>query len=472
MEPQNNTEIPAAPASGENQEQSPLVTPQLAQNAAEKLAVPLSEKAPLSSENICPNGTSETVAVDSKQVCQNADNLSIPISRMSLHSSEKPYSENICPNTANLPVFVPAVNTGAIKKRRDEKRKSRDQRSWDNMLESITNLPITERIYFIKEKYIELYNDYKAASSTLKTSEKQLKCIKREKEHVEADLAKNILTRSKLENLARELQKQNRDIKEENYNRLKDEEEKRKEVAASFTEKLNALTQLMDENKDKSSRLRNENLNMTSKLAELYEQFQERELHMSNMNRQMDLQKKLSDTQLKKLECEFEAEREIWKKDRAMMIINLERSDETNKVLQENVNSLQDHLNSYQKQYSDFETTMKRSNKVFDSLKDEMAHMHKINNVLERDRNEWHNRWEQTNNKWVSLMEVHKKTALDLDVTQKKLEALEKLCRKLTAERQCYLQELKQSNMNPITPVEEEGKVPQPVEKNSDESVQ
>ncbi|KAG5889184.1 hypothetical protein JTB14_019201 [Gonioctena quinquepunctata] len=356
-------------------------------------------------------------------------------------------------NTVNSePVSGSGNNTGVIKKKKDEKRSKRDQRSWENLIKSIASLSEAEKLDVIREKYSDLYNEFRTASSTLKATEKRIIMIQKEKEHVQADLTKNILSRSKMESLARELQKQNKEIKEENYNRLKEEDEKRKEVAASFTEKLNSLTQLMDENKDKSLRLREENMNMTSKLTELYDQFQEREAHLANMNRQMELQKKLSETQLKKLEVEFETEREIWQKERAMLLANLERSDGTNKVLQDNVKSLQEHLDTYQKQYSDFESTMKRSNKVFDSFKDEMTKMQKANSVLEKDRNEWHSKWQNSTQTVVHLTELQQKCATELRSAQRKISMLEKLCRKLQVERAAYLAQLKDNNIVPATP--------------------
>ncbi|CAH1153501.1 unnamed protein product [Phaedon cochleariae] len=346
----------------------------------------------------------------------------------------------------------PSSSTGAIKKKKDEKRIKRDQRSWDNLVKNIGSLSYSEKFDYIKEKYTELYLEFRSTVSTLKATEKQMITLQREKDHVKAELAKNILSRSKMESLARELQKQNKEIKDENYNRLKEEEEKRREVASSFTEKLSTLTLLMDENRDKSLHLHEENMNMTNKLSELYDQFQERENRLTNMGRQMDLQKKLSDTQLKKVEVEFETEREIWQKERAMLVANLQRSDETNKVLQENVKSLQEHLDSYQKQYSDFEFTMKRSNQVFDSFKDEMTKMQKANASMEKDRNDWHTRWQNSTQTVLHLTDLQQKGVADLRNAQKKISMLEKLCRKLQVERAAYLQQLKDNKVNPVTP--------------------
>lgn len=135
-------------------------------------------------------------------------------------------------------------------------------------------------------------------------------------------------------------------------------------MATTFTEKLNKLNVLMDENRENSGRLKDENLNMRSKLKELYDQFQEREQHMLDMNKQIDLQNQLSHTQLKKLELEFATEREIWAKEKSVLLSRCERTEKTNLFLEDNVKSLQSHLEAYQKQFNEFENTIKQSNTV------------------------------------------------------------------------------------------------------------
>nr|CAI5859563.1 unnamed protein product [Callosobruchus analis] len=235
---------------------------------------------------------------------------------------------------------------GGVLKKKELRRSKRDQRSWENVYKAISHLPNDEKLPILEVKYKDLFNEYRIRSSSLKDYEKRYAVLANEKQHISNELTKAILNRSRIECLARELQKQNREIKEENYNRLKEEEDKRKLVAASFTEKLNTLTTLMDESTDKSLHLREENLTMTSKLTELYTQFKEREAYLTNMNNQMELQSKLSEAQLKRQEVGFEAERHLWNNEKTILIDQLKKSEETNRVLQENIKTLQEHLNT------------------------------------------------------------------------------------------------------------------------------
>ena len=63
------------------------------------------------------------------------------------------------------------------------------------------------------EKYAELVEDQKEAQSAVKTYERHLQVLQREKEHLQTENSKGILARSRLEELCRELQRQNKVIK-------------------------------------------------------------------------------------------------------------------------------------------------------------------------------------------------------------------------------------------------------------------
>lgn len=120
----------------------------------------------------------------------------------------------------------------------------------------------------------------------------------------------------------------------------------------------------MDENRENSNKLRDENFNMRSKLKELYDQFQERDQHVMDMNRQIVLQSKLTETQIKKIELEFATEKELWAKERSVLISKCDRLERSCKFHEENNVTLQKHLESYQKQFAEFEDTIKHSNQV------------------------------------------------------------------------------------------------------------
>lgn len=64
---------------------------------------------------------------------------------------------------------------------------------------------------------------------------------------------------------------------DENMTRLREEEQRRKEVSAKFNTTLSEISNLMKENSDKNSQLQDENQDMAGRLQELIKQYEARE---------------------------------------------------------------------------------------------------------------------------------------------------------------------------------------------------
>lgn len=59
--------------------------------------------------------------------------------------------------------------------------------------------------------------------------------------------------------------------------KIREEEEKRKEVSAKFQATMNEITTLMQQNNDNNMKLRDDNIDMTSKLKSICEQYEVRQ---------------------------------------------------------------------------------------------------------------------------------------------------------------------------------------------------
>ncbi|XP_060537144.1 beta-taxilin isoform X2 [Cylas formicarius] len=348
-----------------------------------------------------------------------------------------------------------------IKKKKDDKYKKRDPRFWDNIKKQIASMTEEEKLDFISEKYNELYNEHRNLNTLVQAREKQITVLQKDLDREQADLTKAILAKGHLESLCRELQKQNKAIKEENIARVKEEEERRREVANTFTERLNALTNLITESKDKSNKVKEENQSMTDKLSELYEQYQKREDYLDNMAKQLDLQKKLAESAIKKNQVEYEAQRHNWLEEKKALENNLQIGENQIKILQA-------HVNLYKRQYETFEATMTKSKKVFEGFKEEKSKMHKQVTSLESERDEWRSRWQNSAKSLITLSEQHTQITNELraaeskiallqssepKATEKKITLLQNLCRQLQFERGVFLQQLKEHNIEPKHPV-------------------
>jgi hypothetical protein len=71
--------------------------------------------------------------------------------------------------------------------------------------------------------------------------------------------------------------KRNDVLQDESLLKIREEEEKRKEVSAKFQTTLNEITALMQQNNEKNSKLREDNLEITKKFKTVCEQYELRE---------------------------------------------------------------------------------------------------------------------------------------------------------------------------------------------------
>ena len=70
---------------------------------------------------------------------------------------------------------------------------------------------------------------------------------------------------------------------EESMSRIKEEEERRKEVATKFQTTLSEVSSLLQQNNEKNNKLRDENSEMATKLQMLCDQYTLREQHLDKL---------------------------------------------------------------------------------------------------------------------------------------------------------------------------------------------
>ncbi|XP_015835241.1 alpha-taxilin isoform X2 [Tribolium castaneum] len=321
---------------------------------------------------------------------------------------------------------VPAANS----KRRHRKK---DSKSWDNISKVITGMDEDSKVAYIGEKYKDLHEQVRSLTASNQQYVKYNAAIQKERDHHQSELAKSVVARARLENLCRELQKQNKQIKEENLVKIKEEEERRKEVSSKFADKLSDINNMMDENKEKSEKLREENLRMTARLADLFKQFKKREEDITRMSQQLELERQFAQATITKMELEMRAQNELNAKE------------------QETVKGLQDHIEVYKNQYQDFESTMTKSANVFDNFKAEIATMNKQIATLEKETQFWKNKFNDSMKALIEVSELKKNQDLYVQSLERKVEQLNKLCRQIQVDRSHYLKLLKNSGIE-LTP--------------------
>lgn len=103
--------------------------------------------------------------------------------------------------------------TGAIKKKRDHKKQKRDSTSWENVMKEMEELSEDKNWSFMESKYRELHENYLSTYESLLLSQKRYNDLELEKNQFSRDMTKVIMNKTQMESVARELQKQNKEIK-------------------------------------------------------------------------------------------------------------------------------------------------------------------------------------------------------------------------------------------------------------------
>lgn len=169
-------------------------------------------------------------------------------------------------------------DNGTTKKNRDDKGRKKDEKSLDLILKSLNNLQTPEEKFeAMCKKYAEIQEENRKLTTNAKQLDKKCIVSQKEKEQLQVEFNKTVLTKSKLESLCRELQRQNKAIKDESLLKIREEEERRKETQAKFQATLAEITTLMQQNNDKSNKLRDDNIDMTKKFQTIVEQYEVRE---------------------------------------------------------------------------------------------------------------------------------------------------------------------------------------------------
>ncbi|GBP28917.1 Alpha-taxilin [Eumeta japonica] len=341
------------------------------------------------------------------------------------------------------------------KKSKRDDRSKKDDKNVEQFMKSLNSVPtLEEKLSLVCKKYVQTADENKTLHFIVKQSEKRFALLLKEKDQLQLEFNKTVLVKSKLENLCRELQKQNKAIKEESLLKIKEEEVRRKETQAKFQNTLSEITTLLQQNNEKNAKLRDDNINMSEKFKSVLQQYQLREQQVDKMAKQMTLESQLSDAKLQKANLEYRAEKERLLAEMEKLKLEMEQYKAKIAELQNAEGLLRSQINVYTGKYDEFQNALQRSNQVFVGFKGEMDKMSKKIQKLEKESIMWKRRWETSQ---ASLLQVcTEKQASDESMasTQRHLDQMQRLCRTLQAERTVLLNTLKEHNIErpPLPP--------------------
>lgn len=322
-----------------------------------------------------------------------------------------------------------------VKRNREDKQRKKDDKSVDHVLKALSSLETTEeKLGAMCQKYAEMFNDHRILQNAAKVAEKKNSILQKEKEQLQAEHSKAILTRSRLENLCRELQRQNKAVKEECMLKIREEEEKKREVAAKFQSTLTELGNLLAQNNDKNAKLRDDNLDMTTKLKNVCEQYEKKEQHVEKMAKQMHLEMQLANTKLAKAKMEMALEKEALLRDNQQLLLELKEYKKQLEEMKTSEVALRSQIQLYNDKYDEFHKALLQSNDAIGSFKQEMERMAKQIRKLEKETVAWKRRYETTHRTLLQMTEEKIKSDETASVSERRLTALQGLCRSLQAQ--------------------------------------
>uniref|UniRef100_A0A2A4K654 Alpha-taxilin n=1 Tax=Heliothis virescens TaxID=7102 RepID=A0A2A4K654_HELVI len=380
--------------------------------------------------------------------------------------TQKESTENVQSNktaTEKTPEPTPPLE---VKKGKRDDRNKRDDKNVEQFMKSLNSVPtLEEKLSLVCKKYVQTADDNKKMQFYIKQSDKRHAMLLKEKEQLQLEFNKTILVKSKLENLCRELQKQNKAIKEESLLKIREEEERRKETQAKFQNTLSEITAMLQQNNEKNAKLRDDNISMSEKFKSVVQQYQLREQQVDKMAKQMALESQLSDAKMQKASLEHQADKERLLAEMEQLKVTLAQYRAKIMELQGTETSLRGQLAVYTDKYDEFQNALVKSNQMFGGFKEQMEKMSKKIKKLEKESLSWKTGWETSQTALLDMCGERQASEERAAAAARQLAHMQGLCRTLQAERTALLGTLKDNNIErpPLPPAPPAPPAPAPL---------
>ncbi|NXS66661.1 TXLNB protein, partial [Pandion haliaetus] len=314
------------------------------------------------------------------------------------------------------------------------------------LMQSLNKLSTPEeKLDLLFKKYAELLEEHRAEQKKLKYLQKRQAQITKEKDQLQSEHSRAILARSKLESLCRELQRHNKNLKEETIQRAREEDEKRKEITNHFQGTLSEIQAQIEQQSERNMKLCQENTELAEKLKSIIDQYELREEHLDKIFKHRELQQKLVDAKLEQSQEMMKEAEERHQKEKEYLLNQAAEWKLQAKMLKEQETVLQAQITLYSERFEEFQKTLTKSNEVFATFKQEMEKMTKKMKKLEKDTATWKSRFENCNRALLDMIEEKAMRSKEYECFVLKIQRLENLCRALQEERNELYKKIKQA---------------------------
>ena len=234
--------------------------------------------------------------------------------------------------------------------------------------------------------------------------------------------------REKLESLCRELQKANNSIRIESLELIRAEQGRAKEQTGKIQLTLAGVVKLFDENQQRNLNLRQENMELQSKLKSVLEHCNNWEKGVETFLKQRDMENKLLRTELAKANLLKNEEREKLLKEKEELLRMLSIMQEQQHKIEGQEAKLRSDLSSYATKYNECQAIISKGMSKF------QVETKRMLKQLEKSRHDYMallTKYESSNKKIAQLLEEKQRLDKALRMESKKNDTLEKLCRAL-----------------------------------------
>mmetsp|Transcript_13349 Transcript_13349/g.42558 ORF Transcript_13349/g.42558 Transcript_13349/m.42558 type:complete len:390 (+) Transcript_13349:28-1197(+) len=273
------------------------------------------------------------------------------------------------------------------------------------------------------ESYSELHRTARLLQRKLKETSSVTFRLFREKEKATQDLQKERAARSRMSELCRELQRQNKLLNEENKRVVAEEQTKRQQLTDSLKHSLDDISARVEGQQAEREVLEKENKDLRDKLTDLLSRFED----------VMERSKKHEEVNRIKLELAKAEHGQAVAQLRKELLEAQAKAGEV-EPLREREALLEKQLSDYVEKFKSFDDTVRKSHEALTSFKKEMG---KMNKTIQKQQAEINDLRTNKRKSDVALIEqttqVQTLTA-ELVKLQKQRDQLELLCRTLRAE--------------------------------------
>ncbi|GAB2286785.1 hypothetical protein Dimus_021180 [Dionaea muscipula] len=264
---------------------------------------------------------------------------------------------------------------------------------------------------------------HKSSKRTFRTEREFLEFTLRYQQ-VLAERDAAISVRDKLESLCRELQRQNKTLKEE-CKRISDEGQNlRKDLSTKFDEAIQNVSEKLEEQKGEFFSQMKENEMLRDKLKHFADQHALSEQQYARQLKQKELELKIAELKIQQHE-------EKLKHEQAQMKLYSEQVTQ----LLATEKHLKSQLTADGEKFQQFQDALVKSNGVFETYKQEIEKMVKSTKDLKKENTFLKSKCEKSDYTLVELLGERELLKKQLEKAKNQKEKLESLCRSLQAER-------------------------------------